>query len=476
MAAQRRNSAFWWFAAGLLAVLFVGLSLVAGGTSSAATLEANQSAPPATNTFTPTPTITPTFPTNTPTPNCPSNYTVTQTAGATIVAGTSLVPSSLCDDCAAPVALPFAYTLYGQSFTSASVTANGQMAFATPVDASYTNYCLPDPNSSYAIFAHWSDLTTDATSGGLQQCIDIGCGIYTSVSGTAPNRIFNVEWRTVSLDYLNPVSFEIRLYEGQQKFDIIYGAVETAGNFSGRATIGAQNNNGSTIVEYQSPPTNSPPCSGRPGSLVNGTKLTFNMTYFCTQATATSTSTSTPTRTSTPSGNPLLVGHVTWQSRPAQPNPLNALPISLTLRLQSGGPDLEFTGLTTDASGYFTAPVGSVPLGTYNWRVKSAQPNPTPTNNNPGFLATSGAVNLTGASSTSVEMGLQRAGDSNNDNLVTAVDFIEFKVSFGLQPGQQGWDSRADYNGDNLVTAVDFIQVKVNFGFGGAPPILPGRQ
>ena len=79
-----------------------------------------------------------------------------------------------------------------------------------------------------------------------------------------------------------------------------------------------------------------------------------------------------------------------------------------------------------------------------------------------------------GASSTSVEMGLQRAADCNNDNLVTAVDFIEFKVSFGLQPGQPGWDSRADFNGDRLVTAVDFIQMKVNFGFGGAPPISPG--
>src|SRR5205823_954403 len=130
------------------------------------------------------------------------------------------------------------------------------------------------PNSSYAIFAHWSDLTTDATNGGLQQCIDIGCGIYTSVSGSAPNRIFNVEWRTVSLDWLRPVNFEIRLYEGQQKFDIIYASIETQANFSGLATIGAQNSDGTVLAEYQSPPTVSPPCPGVAGSLANGTKLT----------------------------------------------------------------------------------------------------------------------------------------------------------------------------------------------------------
>lgn len=467
MIAQRRNYTFWWLAAGLLVALFMGLGLVASGTSVAAPLDGSQPAPPATNTFTQTPTITPTFPTSTPTPNCPSNYTITQSASATVVPGSSLIAGSQCDDCAAGVSLPFSYSLYGRGFTSANVTANGQMAFSTPVDASYSNYCLPDPNSSYAIFAHWSDLTTDI---GLLDCV--GCGIFTSVSGSAPNRIFNVEWRAISLDHLTPVNFEIRLYEGQQKFDIIYATLDFVAGFSPNATIGVQNDDGSVFAEYQAPNTIVPPCSGQPGNLANGTKLSFNLTYFCAPATPTATRTNTPT--STPAGNPLLVGHVTWQSRPAQPDPLNVLPISLTLRLQSGGPDLEFTGMSTDASGFFT--VTAPAAGLYNWRVKSAQPMPVPTDNNPGFLATSGSANLTAGTTTNVEMGLQRAADCNNDNLITAVDFIEFKLSFGQQPGQPSWDGRTDFNGDQRTTAVDFIQMKVNFGFGGAPPILPGGK
>ena len=50
------------------------------------------------------------------------------------------------------------------------------------------------------------------------------CGIFTSVSGTAPNRIFNIEWRTVYFaDPNQTANHELRLYEGQTRFDVIYG-------------------------------------------------------------------------------------------------------------------------------------------------------------------------------------------------------------------------------------------------------------
>ena len=78
------------------------------------------------------------------------------------------------------------------------------------------------------------------------------------------------------------------------------------------------------------------------------------------------------------SAQPSLVGHVTWQGPPNQPDPRQSLPISLTLRLASGGPSNEYTGLTTDASGFFTVPLGSLPSGTYNWRVKGPSTWPTP--------------------------------------------------------------------------------------------------
>src|SRR6185369_2225126 len=62
----------------------------------------------------------------------------------------------------------------------------------------------------------------------------------TSISGTAPNRIFNIEWRASYFAQNrrgNPVNFEIRLYENQQRFDIVYGALNGNG---GSATVGVQ--------------------------------------------------------------------------------------------------------------------------------------------------------------------------------------------------------------------------------------------
>ena len=48
---------------------------------------------------------------------------------------------------------------------------------------------------NYAIMPHWDDLRTDQQPG----CAAFPggtCGIFTSVTGTPPNRIFNIEWRT----------------------------------------------------------------------------------------------------------------------------------------------------------------------------------------------------------------------------------------------------------------------------------------
>ena len=66
-----------------------------------------------------------------------------------------------------------------------------------------------------------------------------GFGIFTSVSGTAPNRIFNIEWRAQYFPGSGTANFELRLYEGQTRFDVIYGTV-TNGNTS--ATAGVQKN------------------------------------------------------------------------------------------------------------------------------------------------------------------------------------------------------------------------------------------
>ena len=108
--------------------------------------------------------------------------------------------------------------------------------------------------------------------------------------------------------------------------------------------------------------------------------------------------------------------------------------------------------------------VGGLANGTYAWRVK-----------HPKYLANSGSVTLTGAPTTSVEMGLMRGGDADNDNMVNISDLNILKNSFGRRIGEPGYDDRADFTGDERVNSSDFILLKLNFGQSGAPPIHPGN-
>ena len=62
------------------------------------------------------------------------------------------------------------------------------------------------------------------------------------------------------------------------------------------------------------------------------------------------------------------------------------------------------------------------------------------------------------------EMGLQRAGDCNDDNTVSLGDFNVLKVTYGTVSTDPGYDARADFNGDNTISLTDFTLLKANFG------------
>ena len=76
------------------------------------------------------------------------------------------------------------------------------------------------------------------TDFGLSGCASFpggNCGVFTSVSGTAPNRIFNIEWRTVLFADNSPTqNFEVRLYENggpnnDLRFDVVIGTLNHGG-------------------------------------------------------------------------------------------------------------------------------------------------------------------------------------------------------------------------------------------------------
>ncbi len=161
-----------------------------------------------------------------------TNYVMTTSAGNSIVPGTALVAGSRGDDVSAPVTLPFNYFVYGNSYSSLMVASNGSLQFSGAGNNTFTNSCpMPSVVNLGAPFfmPNWDDLRTD---------VNPGDGIFTSVSGVAPNRIFNIEWRGSLFGVGgSTINFEARLYEGIQKVDFIYG---TNTNNGASATIGVQ--------------------------------------------------------------------------------------------------------------------------------------------------------------------------------------------------------------------------------------------
>ena len=243
-----------------------------------------QGTPTPTPTASPTPTATATA-SPTPTP-CGGQYVIDQIGGS-IVLGTTDTGNHT-DDGTTFVSLPFSYTLYDQIYTGINVDSDGTAQFVGPI-SQFGNTCLPWTSHSYLMFPYWDDLRTDA---GSWTCTPGPCGIFTSVSGSAPNRIFNIEWRTV---YYNAGSgsgnanFELRLYEGQSRFDVIYGNVT---NTNSSATAGVQKND-TTFVQYF--------CSGTGGAATGGQSYVLQP---CGTPSPTPTATATATATVTPQPSP----------------------------------------------------------------------------------------------------------------------------------------------------------------------------
>ncbi len=189
------------------------------------------------------------------TPICTTNanYQTASTTGAAIVPATTYVPGSTCNSCTVNITLPFSYSLYDTAYTSVIASNEGNLQFTTNT-AIGANTCLPAAVLGDSIVAYWDDLNTN---------INDTMGIFTSVNGVAPNRIFNIRWAGGYVANDVRVDFEVRLYEGQPKYEVIYG--QTRGGFS--ATIGVQKADGTRFTQYS--------CNTN-GTVQSGLMLTFD--------------------------------------------------------------------------------------------------------------------------------------------------------------------------------------------------------
>jgi hypothetical protein len=240
--------------------------------------------PTATATVTGTPPTATALPSATATPAvapCPV-YTV-MTGTATIISGTTDIGNH-CDDCATTVNLPFPVTLYDQTFTRGYAQSNGSFEFG-PASASLSTSCLPDRNQQYAVIVYQADQCTTGCGG--VSCPT--CGIFTTTTGTAPNRKFVVEWRTILFGQNAPANYEVVFTENSSTVSAVYGA--TSDNGAGEEA-GIQKTASSTWTQYS---------CGTP-SLTNGRRVDYVLQP-C--ATPTATATATAQATATPVNCPL---------------------------------------------------------------------------------------------------------------------------------------------------------------------------
>jgi len=155
----------------------------------------------------------------------------------TLASGTStFVPGvddsgSHCDDCDTPITLPFPVPLYDQTFTTTvEAGSNGHLTFGVD-NATFSITCSPFgvAGTTYVDAPYWVDQRTD-TIGGCATFPGGTCGIFTTTTGSAPNRIFYIEWRTVyfgsNTDTLN---YEVALHEDcNPPFEFIYNTINPA--------------------------------------------------------------------------------------------------------------------------------------------------------------------------------------------------------------------------------------------------------
>ncbi|MFL5733392.1 MAG: hypothetical protein ACJ78Q_09330, partial [Chloroflexia bacterium] len=272
-------------------------------------------------TVTPTPTGTPPTrtpsltrtATSTPTPTAcgtSGGYVVNQSTGASIDPGTTDIGNHT-DDGLTTIALPFPYQLYGTTYNSAQAGSNGALFFGT-ANSTYQVTCLPNSLGTIVIAPYWADQCTGAC--GASTCT--GCGIFTSTSGSSPNRIFNIEYRTNYYNTNTALDYEVRLYEGQSRFDVVYGTVSSLASANdSQLTVGVERDPtfftafGCDTSGGQVPPVSAgqqlaftqPSCgTSTPSSTLTVTPTATDTPTPCPSCTVTATPTQTLTPTSTP--------------------------------------------------------------------------------------------------------------------------------------------------------------------------------
>ena len=276
--------------------------------------------------------------------------------------------------------------------------------------------------------------------------VNSGFGIFTSISGTAPNRIFNIEHRSQYFPGSGSANFEVRLYEGQTRFDVIYGTL-TNGNTS--ATAGVQksdtvfdqyfcNGSGNPATGAQSyilTPCNQVTVTGAVSRMTHGGAGTFDVALPLTGTDGVECRTKGGTHDYTMVVT--FAGNVTVTGSPQA-------------QVTSGAGCVGSAGVCT-GNVTVSGNVVTVPLTT----VTNAQ------NINVRINGVNSAGSDAPATDFNIPMGVL-AGDTNANRTVNAADIAQTKARLGQTV--DGTNFRSDVNANGSINAADVAIIKGNSG------------
>ncbi|MEZ4767459.1 MAG: hypothetical protein R2844_03430 [Caldilineales bacterium] len=143
------------------------------------------------------------------------------------------------DDMSPAIPLGFTFDYYGTSYSDIYISSNG---FLTVLPGQYNGCCsgqpIPTPGDPDGVIAGWwDDLNPNA-----------GGAVYYETMGTAPNRVFIVEFNGVPhFPDGNNVSMEFKLYEGTNVIEVHYQAAPNDGS---QHSAGVENQDGTVGVQY----------------------------------------------------------------------------------------------------------------------------------------------------------------------------------------------------------------------------------
>ncbi|WP_204293143.1 carboxypeptidase regulatory-like domain-containing protein [Micromonospora gifhornensis] len=144
---------------------------------------------------------------------------------------------------------PFPVKLYGESYTSAWISANGLISFKDPAYFGWIGSwpgTIPSPavdgSPNASVYVLWDDWVVDSAA-----------RIATRISGTAPNRQWVVEWRNVHIygDTSTRATFEV-IFQENGEITLAYADIDPNKPIErgGEGTVGIENGDGTIGFQY----------------------------------------------------------------------------------------------------------------------------------------------------------------------------------------------------------------------------------